>query len=611
MNNKKVKGWENYHEGFPWFKGESRYPLPAYSEFMPALKTGMNPVTGEIYPWVFDPEDPYGWTIPEIEEEYQLRPGLEKAGRQVPEHIIQLGKGSLPVHLAGHNRRNLTDNLFWPPELALHPDHLKQERYVCFQPLALSKTKDDKGRVCWTLFGASEQGPEKAFWKSFYESPETEAGESRFLKLMQWVFDQAYGTVVKNMEHLKSLGFRILVSGNSFPFPHWEMKNYPSWIQSLMIHDGETFEKVTYLLTFRPYGMLPGPVRSRYISGHIHLLPFPGSLMPWGIPDYLDLQKELYNAIQMPLLRLVRRDEGHGGIRVPQSGWVHQPKVPGEKARILDEFIVNHYVRTHRWDRFHRIEDGLLKSTRTDHVIQALFSTTLEAIELYHKPMARNCQLLSESSELLLDGPHALKKNIEEVAAKVLEGGLYRYRFYFPPMEAGRYEIFWHRPLVSCLSVHSGKAEINTDAIYGYFTAYPVSHPDLSNPIELWPRLLRRELYLAALHNFNPVHDHYLHQASLNVLTLLDTWELLGKKPLERKFARDLIRIPKIETLEKWLESIPERSMDAAKGKTLSMGIDKILKFKIPNKFKIQNLKPETRLYLSLKYSWTTSSISL
>ena len=38
-------------------------------------------------------------------------------------------------------------------------------------PLALSRTQDDKGRVRWTFFGGSEQGPDRAFWKSFYSAP--------------------------------------------------------------------------------------------------------------------------------------------------------------------------------------------------------------------------------------------------------------------------------------------------------------------------------------------------------------------------------------------------------------------------------------------------------
>ena len=46
---------------------------------------------------------------------------------------------------------------------------LSHDHGVILMPLALSRTQDDKGRVRWTLFGVSEQGPAKAFWKSFTE----------------------------------------------------------------------------------------------------------------------------------------------------------------------------------------------------------------------------------------------------------------------------------------------------------------------------------------------------------------------------------------------------------------------------------------------------------
>ena len=39
------------------------------------------------------------------------------------------------------------------------------------------------------------------------------------------------------------------------------------------------------------------------------------------------------------MLGLVKRNEDIHGIRVPQSGWLHEPKLAGEKADILEHFI--------------------------------------------------------------------------------------------------------------------------------------------------------------------------------------------------------------------------------------------------------------------------------
>ena len=88
--------------------------------------------------------------------------------------IVELGEGKPAYSIAGQMGRNLIDNPYWPSELAARAGKLFHERYVVFLPLALSKTQDDKGRIRWTFFGGSEQGPERAFWKSFYLSPAEE-----------------------------------------------------------------------------------------------------------------------------------------------------------------------------------------------------------------------------------------------------------------------------------------------------------------------------------------------------------------------------------------------------------------------------------------------------
>ncbi|MCX6247379.1 MAG: M28 family peptidase [Bacteroidetes bacterium] len=570
-------GWKEFREGYPWFSEKKKYPLQAYSEFMPPQRIGINPSDGSLYPWLFSEDDIFGMPVQEIEEEYQLRPGLMKIGHQLMEHILQLGAGKLPVSLAGHNQRNLADNIFWPAELLEHKSRLEHERYVIMSPLSLSRTKDDKGRICWTFFGASEQGPEKAFWKSFYEAPGKELPESVFITFLAWILKKAYSINLKDREHLLSLGFRILPSEKNFPFSYWHTESIPSWTKQYQVNDSDDFKATTFLLTFRPFSNLPPPVKEKYLAGKLNLIPFPGSLMMWGIKPYLHLQETLYNAIQIPMLRLVKREDGFSGLRVPQSGWLVQPELSGKKAKILEEFIENNYIRTNRWDKFHRNENGLLKSKKIDPVVQTLISTDLAALDLYNKPMARNCQLFNEHFELVLDGPHADRRQIGLATLKLLEGGAFRYRFYFPPMLAGEHEVFHHRPVVGCLSAETGEPVVTPDLLSGYFTGYHREDPDLSDPVELWPRFRRREPLLVALENFNPEHDKYLHQTSMNVLALIDTWDLMGRGRMKRDIARSLVRIPKEETLEGWLTSLPGRSVDPVRAKIVVNAIDKIL----------------------------------
>ncbi len=578
MENLQPPGWSSFMSGYPWFKGELKYKIDAYSEFMPPVRTGINPYNGNIFPWTFSLDDDYGWRVPEIEEEFQLRPGIEKAGSQILAQMSKLGEGTLPVSLVGHNHSVFSGNIFWSGELAASLGKLKHERYITILPVSLSKTKDDKGRVCWTFFGASEQGPEKAFWKSFYESPEKEAPESVFIHFMKWVFKKAYDIELKDREHLISLGFRILPSGDAFPIAYWRTEKLPSWTKHYMMDENEEAGKINYLLTFRPFDKLPVSVKLRYTSGEMFLIPFPGSLVLWGFHEYIRLQEHLYNAIQIPMLRLVKRDEGFNGIRVPQSGWVFQPGLKGVKAKLLEEFIVSNYIRTNRWDRFHRHEDGLLKSTKIDPVLETLFSTTLESLDLYNKPMARNSQIFTESIELLLDGPMADRKKIGEAALKILEGGNFRYRFYFPPMMAGVHEVMWHRPLVACISQTTGEPEIEPGILPGYMTGYPAKNPDPAHAIELWPRINDRELFYSVLRNFDPLHDHYLHQTTLNLMTILDAWDQIGGKPFDRDFVRGMIRIPKNQSLEEWIASFPGRSIDREKALKIVESVESLLK---------------------------------
>jgi len=585
MSNRKAVGWQKLCEGFPWFEGENRYPIRAYSEYMPPQKTGVNPSNGKVYPWVFDEDDHFGWTISEMEEEFQLRPGLEDIGKQIMEHLVQLGEGTLSPILKGHQGKNLINNPYWPPELNAHTGRFNAEQYPILLPMSLSKTKDDKGRVRWTFFGASEQGPEKAFWKSFYKSETEELPESDFLEFIGKLLSEAYGKYPKTPAALLQSGFRILPSRDHSPLPYWRIDKLPSWTKQYQISDGDPIDDLAFLLTFRPFGSLPQPMKDNYLAGKLALLPFPGSLLLWGNPSYLKLQPKLHTAIQIPMLRLVRRNEGGGGIRVPQSGWLKEPRLDGVKAEILEENIVNSYIRTNRWDKVMRHEDGLLKSTEVDPVVETLFSTTLKSLDLYNKPMARNCHLFDEQIELILDGPRASRKDIGKAALQLLKGGLFRYRFYFPPMQVGVHEVFWHRPLAGCLSSKTRKLIMFPELLSGYLTAYNTSAPDPANPVELWPRFKHRDLEMAIVKNFDTIHDHYHHQTSLNLMTLLEIHEIFGNRPTERDFARRLIRIPKKESLEQWLDDLPEKSLNANLAKKVKMEITGMLEAeKVPTK---------------------------
>ncbi len=334
---------------------------------------------------------------------------------------------------------------------------------------------------------------------------------------------------------------------------------------------------VRYLLTFRPFNSLPGIVKERYLAGSLALLPFPGSLVFWGMPPYQILQEELPTALQIPLLHLVARHSGPAGIRVPQSGWISEPHPDVKPSDVRPELVVDTYHRTNRWNRVHRYEDELAINPRLLKVAKTLFSNDLETMGLYDKPMAKNCQLWTKEFELLLNGPSANHNKINQAEQVLAQGGLYGYRFFFPPMQVGNYEIYWHTLLAAFFSPKNNQAELIPDAPPGYITAYPQGKANEARPVELWPRVLHRPAYLSAVQNFTTVHDHYPHQTALNLITLLESFRQVDQRPLQRSFARALLRISKHLTLDQWMSDLPEHAIRPDIGREMQGHLEDLL----------------------------------
>ena len=564
-------GWKKLMAGAPWFHGPGKFPIVAYSEFMPPPRLGRKPY-GAVNHILFRDDDPLGWHVTEYEEAFELRPGMRHLAGEFLTVLEHLGNGR-PLH--GIAKAKLEGNPYWPPELVQRAGTLSHERYVIIAPLALSRTQDDKGRVRWTLFGGSEQGPERAFWQGFFTAPGREISADEGVGFFQRLLNVAYNESFDKLADLKKAGFRILpgIADPNLPYP--QNTPLPCWTTPYLLSNRENIGRVKYLLTFRPFGQLPKAVQIAYLSGDLNLLPFPGSLVFWGSPPYLRLHRELPLALQIPLLHVFARYADPFGIRVPQSGWLHEPHpdhlLPDPNVTPLR----NIYRRTNRWAKIHRHEDELAVTGREDRLAHVLFSSAPEDVGLYDKPMARNAQIWTQDFRLLLDGPHARPDDLARAAESLQEGGLFGYRFQFPAMRVGRHEIYWHRPLVAYRSKTS-QPEVIFDAPLGYLTAYHANRPDLEKPVELWPRLLAREPYISAFQNFTAIENHHQHRITIqNIRKLLDAWEFLGEACLPRSFARALLTAPKDETLEDWLGHLETSANNQAQGQRLTQELKK------------------------------------
>src|SRR5207244_12399847 len=121
---------------------------------------------------------------------------------------------------------------------------LADECYVVLLPLARSRAQDDKGRVLWTLFGGSEQGPARAFWKSFYTAPGQEVDAEQGPAFLRRLLHLVYGEAMEELADLRRAGLRIFDDRDACPLPYWHEPRLPSWTASLLLDKATSFHSI-------------------------------------------------------------------------------------------------------------------------------------------------------------------------------------------------------------------------------------------------------------------------------------------------------------------------------------------------------------------------------
>jgi len=544
-------GWSRLIPSEGTFHGTDAFRIAAYSEYMPPPRVGWKPYGPvPVNSYLFSPDDAFGWKVHEFDEALELQPGLAQIARQLLARLKRLQDGNPDTGLPRHISRN---NPFWPAELS--GANLQNDRCVLLLPLALSRTQDDKGRVRWTLFGNSEQGPGKAFWKSFYTAPGVEAPPESGIGFFCRLLRAAYGENVADADGLLRAGLRILPEDKP-DFPFWDEGELPSWTKQFLFRADKPGKSVKYLLSFRQFGRLPATVRQAYLDGRLALLPFPGSLVFWGVDRARTIYPQLPLGLQIPLLANVNRHESPIGIRVPQAGVLHLPNAEHPAYEEPAGQLRNSFKRTNRWEKVPRDQDEPLISKESP-LAAVVFSTKAGDLELYGKPMARNVQVWNEHAKLLLDGPHASSRDIERAMRTIQAGGVFGYRFLFPAMRVGKHEVYWHRPLVAYRDA-AGEATVLPAAPLGYLTAYDAEKPRLDRAVELWPRLQQRPVLLAALAGEDYTRKRQVPPQVRNVRKLTHAYALFGARPLPFNFARRIMGLDKEGAGERWLSQMPD-----------------------------------------------------
>ena len=575
---KRARQWSDLlGKSFPP-KGEGQFPIAAYSEFMPAPRIGRKPYGTWVFAALSEAE-PFSWKITAREEMQFLRPGLESVGGQLINDLVAVAQGKTANHIGA---LHLADNPYWPEALAKGVTALKHERFTILSPLALSRTQDDKGRSRWTLFGGSDDGPSRGFWQSFYAGPDQELPAARGKALLGKLLGAMFGLPAAAVKNFKSAGLRILPDLVDDDFPHWSATSPPGWMDDLLLTDENAISDARYLLTFRPFAHLSQSIQNAYLAGHLHLLPYPGSLVFWGSPRYRQLARALPGAMEIPLLQCIARHESVRGLRVPQSGWMFE-KTEGKGAKAHDASLGplrNGFHRSHRWEWIERNDDP--DSQVLDQGIQrVLFSAHPDDVGLYGKPMARNAQVWTAGFDALLHGPVALGDDIREVIEMISAGGSFGYRMYYPPMTIGDTPVLWHRPLVAYRDA-KGVTQVMVDALTGYLSANEPGAP-LADEVVLWPEFETTKSAEPPLPAKSPAKAEARALAHLNLRKLSYARQMLGNGKLPETFARSLLSADREFSYLDW---IAQAAKSQADNPVVSEGLGGAVKFLAPEKLK-------------------------
>ena len=135
-------------------------------------------------------------------------------------------------------------------------------------PLALSRTQDALGRIRWTLFGASQHGPARAFWRSFFAADGGERPAEEGLGFLRRLLILAYGETPDNVADLHRAGLRILPQGRlEPPLPAWPEGPLPRWTEPLLLGEDESLEGVRVSADLPPVRHAPRGGAARVRDG--------------------------------------------------------------------------------------------------------------------------------------------------------------------------------------------------------------------------------------------------------------------------------------------------------------------------------------------------------
>ncbi len=273
-------GWHRLIPPDDCFRGEGNYRLDAYSEFMPPPRVGWKPYGGRgPNPELFSPDDPFGWHVGEFEEALELQPGWPRSAGKCSASLPACSTATrTPGSQPSPCRTIRTGRPNWRPSRSCRTIGASRCcRWPCPAPRTTRAACAGRSSATASRGRAGRSG---------------RASSPRRIRNCRPMRRRLLLPTAAGRLRREGRRCRRAAAGR-LPHPARRRaalrrsgpKTLPSWTADFLLSE-RAREVPKYLLTFRPFGRLPAAVRKAYLAGQLHLLPFPGSLVFWGVPGY-------------------------------------------------------------------------------------------------------------------------------------------------------------------------------------------------------------------------------------------------------------------------------------------------------------------------------------
>jgi len=192
-------------------------------------------------------------------------------------------------------------------------------RALRLHPAAGALTDPGCKGAAMDFFRGQRTRPGDCFWKSF-----SHRRRRNYLPNSLPASSAGFCRGVPGADHippsgLLDLGFRILPGETALT-----NSLFPAWAKEFLVDDNADWDKLRYLLTFRPFGQLPAPVRANYWPAGCTCCLFPAVWFS-GACRPMPVCKSNSRWPGRSLLRLVSRRAGRRACAYPRAAGCTSP----------------------------------------------------------------------------------------------------------------------------------------------------------------------------------------------------------------------------------------------------------------------------------------------